>query len=61
MGPKIGQNESKRVQNGSKMGPRGCKIRPKECKIRPKLVLEAILGGSGGHLGPKSQQDPQKL
>ena len=26
----------------------------------PNLVLEAVLGGSGGHLGPKSQQEHQK-
>eukprot|EP00975_Prorocentrum_lima_P046888 9800629-Prorocentrum_lima.AAC.1 len=43
------------------MSPRGSKRVPNLSKIGPKSVLEAVLEGSGGHLGPKSQQDPQKL
>eukprot|EP00973_Karenia_brevis_P060720 8444335-Karenia_brevis.AAC.1 len=63
MSPRMSQHESKRVQNASKMGSRGSKIRPKGSNIRPKLVLDGILEGSdsGGHVGPKSQQDPPKL
>eukprot|EP00973_Karenia_brevis_P036653 5051233-Karenia_brevis.AAC.1 len=48
MGPKW-------VHKGSKIRSKGPKIRSKGSKIRLKLVLEAILEGSGGHLGLKSQ------
>eukprot|EP00973_Karenia_brevis_P008433 1140631-Karenia_brevis.AAC.1 len=43
------------------MGPRGSKGVPTWLKIAPKSVLKAVLDGSGGHLGPKSQQYPQQL
>eukprot|EP00973_Karenia_brevis_P070067 9740049-Karenia_brevis.AAC.1 len=40
-----------------KVGPRGSKRVTNCIEIDPKSLLE----GSGGHLGPKSQQDTQKL
>ena len=36
------------------------KIDDKSTKMAPKSVPEALLEGSGGHLGPKSQQDLNK-
>ena len=47
-------------KNHQKTIPNRPKIDQKSTKMAPKLVLEGLLGGSWGHLGPKRQQEPQK-
>ena len=58
------QSDQKIFKQSQKNHPKSTKHRPKidqkSTKMAPKLVLEGLFGGSWGHLGPKSQQEPQK-